>query len=149
MESLKSWTCRPGRVVDLREAPVALPSSEANAAPATTTPKQLPSTQTLLPLPKASKGPGKAGDQGQGVKVAKGKEAKALLEAKGSKADQGKEAAPKTKGSELVKPQVMPQYKKASLGKVADPPVSQPASQPVKKTLLHLPLFMLYLSFVQ
>ena len=34
----------------------------------------------------------------------KGKEAKALLEAKGPKANRGKEAAPKTKAFESVKP---------------------------------------------
>ena len=39
--------------------------------------------------------------------MAKGKKAKALLEAKGSEADQGREAAHKTKGSEPVKPQTV------------------------------------------
>ena len=34
----------------------------------------------------------------------KGKETKTLLKTKGPKADQGKEVAPKTKDSELIKP---------------------------------------------
>ena len=72
---------------DLREASAAFLGFRANAAPATTTPKQLPSTQTPLPPLEDSKGPSKVGDQGQGVEVAKGKEAKALLEAKGLEAD--------------------------------------------------------------
>ena len=63
----------------------------------------------------------------RGVELANGKEAKALLEAKGLEADRGNEAAPKTKESELVKPQAMALVKKASSGKVADPSVSQPA----------------------
>ena len=41
------------------------------------------------------------------MEVAKRKEAKALPEAKGPAADRGKEATPKTKGSELVKPYTM------------------------------------------
>ena len=61
--------------------------------------------------------------------MAKGKEAKALLEAKGLKADQGKEAAPKIKESEPIKPQGMVQEKKASSGKATDPPVSQPTGK--------------------
>ena len=89
---------------DLWEAPIALPGSEADVAPATTTLEQLPSTQAPLPPPKASKGPGKASDQGQGVEVAKGKEAKALPKAKDLEANRGKEAAPKTKGSKPVNP---------------------------------------------
>ena len=49
---------------DLREAPAAFLGFGANAAPATTTPKQLPSTQAPPHPPKTSKGSGKAGDQG-------------------------------------------------------------------------------------
>ena len=41
------------------------------------------------------------------MEVAKGKEAKALLEAKGLEADRGREVAHKTKGFELVKPQAV------------------------------------------
>ena len=90
---------------DLQEAPAALLGPEVDAAFATTAPEQLPSTQTSLPPPETSEGPSKASDQGQGVEVAKGKEAKALLEAKDLEADQGKEIAPKIKESESVKPQ--------------------------------------------
>ena len=92
---------------NLWEAPATLLDFEANATLAITAPKQLPSTQTPLPPLEASKGPGKVGDQGQGVEVAKGKEAKALLEAKGLEADWGREVAHKTKGFELVKPQAV------------------------------------------
>ena len=58
------------------------------------------------------------------MEVAKGKEVKALPEAKGPEADWGKEVAPKTKRSKPVKPQVVAQEKKASSGKAADPHVS-------------------------
>ena len=49
---------------DLREAPAAFLGFRANAAPATTTPKQLPSTQAPPHPSKTSKGSSKAGDQG-------------------------------------------------------------------------------------
>ena len=61
--------------------------------------------------------------------MAKGKKAKALPEAKGPKANRGKEAAPKTKASESVKPQAVAQEKKANSGKAANPSVSQLASK--------------------
>ena len=41
------------------------------------------------------------------MEVAKGKEAKALLEAKGLEANRGREVAHKTKGFEPVKPQAL------------------------------------------
>ena len=98
---------------DLQEAPAALLGPEVDATFATTAPEQLPSTQASLPPPETFEGPDKAGDQGQGVEVAKGKEvgwgqvrpkdkgkgkeAKALPKAKGLEADQGKKAAPKIK----------------------------------------------------
>ena len=91
--------------LDLREAPVALLGPEVGAILATTAPEQLPSIQASLPSLETFKGPSKVGDQGQGVEVAKGKEAKALLEAKDLEADQGKEIAPKIKEFESVKPQ--------------------------------------------
>ena len=59
----------------------------------------------------------------------KGKEAKTLPETKGPKADKGKEAVPKVKESEPVKPQAVAQEKKAISGKDTEPPVSQPASK--------------------
>nr|POE51255.1 hypothetical protein CFP56_14689 [Quercus suber] len=74
-------------MLDLQEASAALLGPGADAAPAITTPEQLPSTQALLPFLETFKGPGKAGDQGQRVEVAKGKEAKVLPEAKGPEAD--------------------------------------------------------------
>ena len=114
---------------NLREAPAALLGLEAYAASAITAPEQLPSTQAFLRPLETSKGPGNASDQCQGVEVAKGKEAKALPEAKGLEANRGKEVAPKTKGSELVKPQAVAQEKKASSSKAADPPISQLASK--------------------
>ena len=86
---------------------MALLGLEAGATLATTAPEQLPSIQASLPSLETFKGPSKFGDQGQGVKVAKGKEAKALLEAKDLEADQGKEIAPKITESESVKPQVV------------------------------------------
>ena len=92
---------------NLREAPTTLLDFEADATLAIIAPEQLPSTQTPLPPLKASKGPSKVGDQGQGVEVAKGKEAKALLEAKGLEADRGREVAHKTKGFKPVKPQAV------------------------------------------
>ena len=45
-----------------------------DAAPAKIALKQLSITQASLPPSKTSKRPGKAGDQGQGVEVGKGKE---------------------------------------------------------------------------
>ena len=59
---------------DLQEAPAALLGPEVDAAFATTAPEQLPSTQASLPPLETFEGPNKAGDQGQGVEVAKGKE---------------------------------------------------------------------------
>ena len=49
---------------DLQEAPRALLGPEANAAPTTTAPEQLPSTQASLPPHETFKRPSKAGDQG-------------------------------------------------------------------------------------
>lgn len=101
-------------------------SSEVGAAAAATTPEQLPGTQASLPPPETSEGPGKASDQSRGLEGAKGKEAEALLKAKDLEADLGKDAAPKKKEFEPVKPQAVALEKKASSGKTADPPVSQP-----------------------
>ena len=86
---------------DLREAPEAASGLRTDAAPTTTAPELLPTTQASLPPLETSKGPGKASDQGQGVEVAKGKKAgqgRARLEDKGK----GKEAKtlPETKGPE-------------------------------------------------
>ena len=102
--------------------------------------------------------------------MAKGKEAKALLEAKGLEADRGKEVAPKIKGSELVKLKVMAQGRTLARARLL---ILLSPSQPAKKTLLQprlslgffsffffffffvlffccssLPLFIMYLSFV-
>ena len=49
---------------DLRKAPAAFLGPEVDAAPATTAPEQLPSTQASLPPLETSKGPDKASDQG-------------------------------------------------------------------------------------
>ena len=73
--------------LDLQEAPTTLLGPKANAAPTTTALKQLPSIQASLPPPETSKRSGKANDQGQGMEVAKSKEAKALPEAKGPEAN--------------------------------------------------------------
>nr|POE76684.1 hypothetical protein CFP56_76376 [Quercus suber] len=59
----------------------------------------------------------------------KGKEAKTLPESKGPEDVQGKDAAPKTKGSEPVKPQAVAQEKKTTSGKTTDSTISQPASK--------------------
>ena len=59
---------------DLREAPEAPLDPERDVAPATTTLEHLPITQASFTPPETSKEPGKVGDQGQGVEVAKGKE---------------------------------------------------------------------------
>ena len=91
------------------------------AALALTSFEQPSTTQTSLPPPEVSKGPVKAGDQGQEVEVAKGKgavqdypqpkdkgkEVKPLLEAKGTEVaftikdvvSKAKDADPKSKGS--------------------------------------------------
>ena len=55
---------------DIREVPIVLPPPATLALPPT---KQPSTTQTSLPPPKISKGPDKAGDQGQKAKVTKGK----------------------------------------------------------------------------
>lgn len=60
----------------------------------------------------------------KGVEGAKGKEAKTLSETKALKASRGKEAVPKAKESEPVKPQVVAQEKKAFSGKASDPSIS-------------------------
>nr|POE55981.1 hypothetical protein CFP56_62811 [Quercus suber] len=54
----------------------------------------------------------------------KGKEAKTLPENKGPEDVQGKDAAPKTKGSELVKPQAVAREKKTTSGKATDSTIS-------------------------
>ena len=101
--------------------------------------------------------------------MAKGKEAKALPEAKGLEADRGKEVALKTKGSELVKLKVMAQGRTQARARLL---ILLSPSQPTKKTFLQprlslgffsfffffflviffccssLPLFIMYLSFV-
>ena len=86
--------------------------------------------------------------------MAKGKEAKALLEAKGLEADRGKEVAPKIKGSELVKLKVMAQGRTLARARLL---ILLSPSQPAKKTLLQPRLslgffssffFFLYFSFV-
>ena len=59
---------------DLQEAPEAPLDPERDVAHATTTLEQLPITQASFTPPETSKEPGKVGDQGQGVEVAKGKE---------------------------------------------------------------------------
>ena len=113
---------------DLREAPKTASGLGTNTTLTMTTIEQPPTTQVSLPPPEATKGPSKAGDPGHGVEVAKGKEAgqgKARPKDKGK----GKEAAPKIKEFKLVKPQAMAQEKKATLGKVADPYVSQPVNK--------------------
>ena len=113
---------------DLREAPKTASSLGTDATPAMTTPEQPPTTWVSLPPPEATKGPSKVSDPSHGVEVAKGKEAsqgKARPKDKGK----GKEAAPKIKESEPVKPQAVAQEKKATLGKVANPNVSQPVNK--------------------
>ena len=90
----------------------------------------------LAPPSEASKGPGKAGDLGQGVEMAKGKEAaqsrtrpedkgkgkeaKTLPKTKALEADQGKDVVPKTKEFKPIKPQAVAQEKKATSGKAVD-----------------------------
>ena len=133
---------------DLREAPTDLRQVLATM----TALEQLPITQASLPPLETSKGLGKAGDQGQKVEVAKGKEAaqgrtrpkakdkraghgkevsqaKPLPETKGLEANLSKETASKAKESELIKPQVVAQEKKATSSKTADPSVPQPGSK--------------------
>ena len=89
-------------------------------------------TQASLPLAEVPKGSSKAGDQGQGAKVAKGKRAGqggSLLEAKGPEAtlklkdatSKAKNAAPKAKKAD-------PKSKEAN-PKAPNPPVSQPGSK--------------------
>lgn len=58
---------------DIYEALAALLGLRADAAPATTVFEQPSTTQVSHPPPEVSKGSGKAGDQGQGVEIAKEK----------------------------------------------------------------------------
>lgn len=81
--------------------------SKVGVAATTTTPEQLPSTQTSLPPSETFEGLGKAGDQSHRVEGAKGKKAKALPKAKDVEAELSKEAAPKKKESEPAKSQAM------------------------------------------
>lgn len=67
---------------NLREVPKAAPKE---AVPAFTAAEQPPPTQAFLPPPEAAKKPGKASDQGRGVKVAKGKETGQRRKAKARK----------------------------------------------------------------
>ena len=60
---------------DLWEAPETALGLRTDVALATTVPGQLSTTRASLPPPKIFEGLGKVGDQGQGVEVAKGKEA--------------------------------------------------------------------------
>ena len=102
---------------DLRKA---FKAALEEAAPALTRLSYLPLPRPLFPPPpflEDTKGPGKTGDQGHGMEVAKGKktgQSRARPEDKGK----GKEAAPKAKESEPTKPQAVAQEKKAD-----DPPI--------------------------
>ena len=112
--------------LDIRKVRAALPS------PSTLAPKSFEqplTAQTILPPSKASKGSSQAGDQGQGVEVAKdkgkGKEVKPPSEAKDAAkakdAAEAKDAAVKAKDVEAK-------------SKKADPKAKDtPASQPSKK----------------
>ena len=97
---------------EIREIPGALPS------PSTTTPEsseQLLTAQAALPLPKASKEPSQAGNQGQGVNgvkdKGKGKRTKPFSEDKD--AAKAKEAAAKVKEAEAKTKEVDPKAKDA------------------------------------
>ena len=79
----------------------------------------------------------------------KGKKAKIVPKTKGPEVDQGKEVAPKTKESKLVKPHAVAQEKKAASGKAANPPVSRPASKedpPPTKAQPRIFLFFFFFS---
>ena len=112
---------------DIHEVPVALPPL---AAPTLTSSEQPSITQASLPLVEVPKRLGKAGDQGQGVEMAKGKgadqggsrledkgrgkEVKPLLEAKGPEATlKLKDAAPKAKDATPKAKEAKPKSKEA------------------------------------
>lgn len=97
----------------------------------TTAPKQLSTTQASLPPPEISKGPDKAGDQGQRVEVTKGKKVGQGSSRPESKR-KGKEAKPlpKTKGPEAAPKanEIAPKSKEVA-PKATIPPASQLCSK--------------------
>ena len=118
--------------LDIRKVRAALPS------PSTLAPKsseQPLTAQTILPPSKASKGSSQAGDQGQGVEVAKdkgkGKEVKPPSEAKD--AAEAKDAT-KAKDAAEAKDAAVKAKDVEAKSKEADPKAKDtPASQPSKK----------------
>lgn len=88
---------------NLREASEVTSGLGMGPAPTVTATEWPSTTQASLSPLETSKGPGKAGDHGQGLEVAKGKEV-GHGKARPKEKTKGKEEIPKAKESEQIKP---------------------------------------------